>query len=437
MEQYTEKKKPKVLVISHNIFSESTGMGKTLASMLACIPPDRMAQLYFHSEVPTIGVCKNYFRITDVDMVKSLFSRHAKYHIFDDKDIRCGLKSSRTDKGMLSKIYQFSRKRTPMIYNFRNLLWRMGKWDSKALEKWICDFSPDVIFFASGDYVFSYRIVQKLAERYKLPIVIWCCDDYYISRRNRDSIGGNYCYKKLMKAVHHLSSQIASVVVISEKMKQDYTRIFRQTIDVIRISAEENPYGVTQSMRSRMVYAGSLGVNRIIPLVELGRVIKKSQIEGYEQIDVYSGEQNEHILELLTEENGICFHGKASQEEVTEIIGHARYVLHLEAFDENSKSRTRYSLSTKIGEYLQSGACILAYGPEDISSMEYLAEHQAAVCIKDACELNAVVRNLNQKEESYQYYVDNAKKLACKCHNKEMNDKTMLKILQDAVNNKR
>ena len=56
---------PRILVISHNVFSKSTAMGKTMSSMLSCVPPENLAQLYFHSEVPTTDVCKNYFRITD------------------------------------------------------------------------------------------------------------------------------------------------------------------------------------------------------------------------------------------------------------------------------------------------------------------------------------------------------------------------------------
>ena len=39
---------PRVLVVSHNVFSSSGNMGKTMMHMLAGIPPDNLAQLYYH-----------------------------------------------------------------------------------------------------------------------------------------------------------------------------------------------------------------------------------------------------------------------------------------------------------------------------------------------------------------------------------------------------
>lgn len=39
-------------------------------------------------------------------------------------------------------------------------------------------FSPDVIFFAAGDYAFPYRIALRLSALLHIPIVMWCADDF-------------------------------------------------------------------------------------------------------------------------------------------------------------------------------------------------------------------------------------------------------------------
>lgn len=65
---------PRVLVVSHNVFSSSGNMGKTMMHMLAGIPPDNLAQLYFHQEIPTRRCCLHYFRMTDSNILHSLFS---------------------------------------------------------------------------------------------------------------------------------------------------------------------------------------------------------------------------------------------------------------------------------------------------------------------------------------------------------------------------
>ena len=63
------------LIISHNVFCKTTSMGKTLSSYFETWDQNDLAQLYVHSEIPTSNICKNYYRITDKEMIKSIFSR--------------------------------------------------------------------------------------------------------------------------------------------------------------------------------------------------------------------------------------------------------------------------------------------------------------------------------------------------------------------------
>ena len=425
MEQF-----PRVLVISHNVFSDLSAMGKSLKSLLSCVPTDNLAQLYFHSEVPTTDVCKNYLRIRDQDVLSSIITRNAKCSVYSEKDVEYNRDRSRTDSGVIAKVYQYSRKRKPWMYNLRNLMWKLGRWNTRELRKWIDGFSPEIIFFASGDYSFAYSVACLLSEELDIPIVTWCCDDYYICRRYADTVGGRYCYRNLMKWVKRVSARTESVIVISDEMKRDYAGIFDKPIYVMRISAQENKNALPVSKRTGIAYIGGLGVNRITPLVELGRKLKSERIPGFEYIDVYSGDRNEKTLAYLTENNGIRFHGSVPGEQVSGILGSAKYILHVEAFDELSKSRTKYSLSTKIGESLKSGACIIAYGPRDISSISYLLENDAARVLDSAEELPTTIRELNNRQDLYLHYVKKALETAEKNHNKESNDLMMANILK-------
>lgn len=427
------KSYPRVLVISHNVFSEQSGMGKTLANLLSCVPEENLAQMYFHAEIPTIHVCENYLRITDGDVLRSLLSRRTTPRIYGKRDIAERTSRARTDRGILEKIYQFSRRRTPLIYFLRNLMWTLGKWESPALWDWVHRFSPDVIFFASGDYAFAYQIACRVAEKCGIPIVLWCCDDFYFSQRHAKSQLGRWNHKNLMKWLRRVSKSTASVIVISDKMAREYKAIFRQPISVVRIAAPPETGLPASNSRTGIVYAGSLGVNRVVPLTQLGRVLRAAGIPGYEQIDVYSHDNHERTLAQLTRENGIRFHGAVSADQMTAILGHAKFLLHVEAFDEDAKARTRYSLSTKIGESLCSGACIIAFGPADISSMEYLAENRAAVFLRSADELPGAIQKLNEEASSYSQYVTNARRLANQCHNKALNDAEIVRLLRQAA----
>ena len=426
------RKYPKTLVISHNVFNETGNMGKTMTDLLSCIPQDSLAQLYFHTEAPSITVCKRYFRITDQDVLHSVLTRKSRFRVFCENDKHTNCAKTETSQGLTAKVYQFARRRTPMIYFLRNTMWRIGKWESQELDAWIQDFNPKVIFFASGDYSFSYRITYEIAHKYKIPVVLWCCDDHYMGGY-KDALFANLVRKNLMKWVRRLSDYVAEVIVISDKMKWDYTALFQTPIHVIRISAQENMMAATYKQRKGIVYSGRLGVNRFIPLIQLGKILREANIEGFEAIDVYSNEQDSSILAQLTMENGIRFHGFADGSQIPSVLGSAKFLLHIEAFDEKSKNRTRYSLSTKIGEYLQSGACLIAYGPEDISSIEYLNDGKAAVILKKAEDLPKVLYQISKDEAAYCSYVAHAKVLAERNHNKKQNDKELIKILQEAT----
>lgn len=428
---------PRVLVISHNVFSQNSGMGKTLANMLSCIPPDEIAQLYFHAEVPTMPVCQSYCRIMDSDVLKSIATRRISCRFFDKSDVRPGKKKSRIDRGFLAQIYQFSRRRTPLIHLLRDSLWRIGKWESPQLWEWLRNFEPDVIFFASGDYSFPYKITCKIAERFDIPVILWCCDDYYLKKQSGIVLGSVY-KKWLLTWVHRVSKFTLSLVVISDEMARDYGRLFAgKDIHTLRIAAEQSGEILPQQQRHRIVYAGNLGINRSVPLVALGRALRRSSIPEYEAIDVYSGEKDPKILVDLTEKNGIHFHGAASPEEIKTILGSAKYLLHVEAFDLKSRERTRYSLSTKIGESLASGACLIAYGPEEISSISYLAANDGAVILHAAEELPNVIQELEAAPMLYAERVKESRALAQRNHSKEHNDRLLRELFIAAIKGKR
>ena len=62
-------------------------MGKTLDTYFSGWEKDALAQLYFHSQVPTDLVCVNYFRYTDPDAVKSLILRRRRGTELEERDI--------------------------------------------------------------------------------------------------------------------------------------------------------------------------------------------------------------------------------------------------------------------------------------------------------------------------------------------------------------
>ena len=214
----------KVLVISHNVFSFTSNMGRTLANFFKSFPCEDIAQLYFHTQVPTTDICKNYFRITDFDILRK--KKRVTGTRFSETDIRKDLISERVDEGVEAQIYQFGRKRKPWMYIDRNMLWGLGKWKNDRLKEWIDEFDPDIIFFASGDYTFAYRIAMWASSYKKIPIVTYVCDDYYfLSRKSVSPLYylNRFDYKRTLKK---LFKKHKNTVMICDELSRDYKKEF-------------------------------------------------------------------------------------------------------------------------------------------------------------------------------------------------------------------
>jgi len=400
----------KVLIIGHNVFDERTAFGKTLSSFFQDWDPNKLAQIYFHSEVPTSHICNHYYRITDKDILNSILRPWGKCvgKVFNKNDIKDGRSSSRTDSGVTRKLYSLGRKRTSGIYLARNAVWTLGNYKNDALINWIRDFSPDVIFFAAGDYAFAYDLTRFIAHDFNIPVIMYCCDDYYINRLNPDSKLSNIVYKGLMKSVNRLSTYVAAIITICDKMTEEYKKIF--DVPIYTVYTGYSHSGNPEGNGDGIVYLGNLGFSRYSSLIDIGKALQR--IDRRYFIHVYSAEERPHILEQLNKENGIIFHGSVDKDDVIRIISESMLVVHTESFLEQNIYKIQYSVSTKIADLLASGRCIFAYGPNNIASMEYLLDNDAAFVVNSKDELIDALRNALTQPYIREKRIQNAKRLA-------------------------
>lgn len=403
----------RVLVISHNVFSNTENMGKTLVSYFKDFGQENLAQFYIHSEIPTADICNNYYRVTDKEMIKSVFGFKSG-NILKEKDIQTNRKTTRTDVGAEAKLYRVAIKRTPLIYIMRNLWWKLGHWYNKQFKTWLNEFNPDCIFFVSGDYAFMYDVALKVAKSRNIPLYISCVDDCYLNNKNRSRFLGDFQHKRFMKSVNKTMRYSSAIFCICDSMTEDYEKLFNKKCVTIHTAASFD--GRLEGEKKRKIsYIGNLGYNRYLQLADIGFALKQLGTD-INQIDVYSPEKREEILKLMTAENGIAFHGNIPADEVKQVMAESLAVIHTESFDENIKNSVRYSVSTKIADSLMSGTCILAYGPEEVASIKYLSDNNAAYCITSKEKLSSGLSELLTNEDIRNTIVKNALELANKNH---------------------
>ncbi len=424
----------RILIISHNVFSDSENMGKTLLNLFSGFDEDDICQLYFHSEVPTVdGICGNYFRITDRDALKSIVTRTMHGTKFDKSQVQKDLNTSRIDTGAVAKIYQKGRKRTPLIYLARDFIWSLSNWFSEDLKLWLLENKPDVLFYAAGDYSFSYKIAYKIAKYLKIPLIVYCVDDFFLFNANWKRLLGKVRQRLFMKTVYKTIGLADSIITICDKMASDYSKLFNKKCHVIYTTSENKTINFSLKPQ-KFAYFGSLGVNRDMQLIDIGQaVINTADSTGIHTVDVYTAEKRSEVLKRMSHAPGITLHNAVSQNEMLKILAECIAVIHTESFDDIFRQRVKYSISTKIAESLMYGPCLFVYGPEEVGSVEYVRENQAAYVVSKKEELENGLIELFTNTELRDTIIKSARTVANKNHNSTRNHLKIKEWLNDAI----
>lgn len=418
----------KILVISHNVFSMTSSMGKTLINFFGEISPENIAQLYFHKQIPTTNICSTYYRITDFDVVKKKKTKIGD--VFNINNTISNPDNEKNDSVHEEQIYKLGKKKKSYMYIGRNLIWSTKKWHNEKLFNWIDKFNPDIIFFASGDYIFSYKVAMSIADYKNIPIVTYVCDDYYFV--NRKSISPLYHINRIQykATLKQLFAKHKNVIAICDKITTDYGKEFNINCKTIMTSSSLNAFAQKNNDETVVIsYLGNMGYNRHLQLVEIGKALKEIS-DGKLFIDVYSGETRSEITDVLNEKNGIRFHGSVSYDKVIEIMKNSDILIHTEAFDKTTRDKVRYSVSTKIADTLSCGRCLFAYGPSDVASIEYLIDNNCACVATSESELENKLKDIIFNPSSRNTYINKALKLADKNHNIIRNGKLFKQIIE-------
>lgn len=96
---------------------------------------------------------------------------------------------------------------------------------------------------------------------------------------------------------------------------------------------------------------------------------------------------------------------------------------------------TRYSMSTKMGEYMSSGTPFIYYGPKRIAMAEFLLEHNCATVItnRNISDLEDAIKQIIEHGTIIQAKIVRARKLADKYFDIESVASVFSEILSSAV----
>ena len=428
------------LVIQNNPFSYKTGNGKTIASMFSQWDSENLAQIYTSNLQTDFSICKNYFKMTDGAAFKSFLKRKPFGIQIEETEEQLGNENVETvQSNRFVKAVQDWMRESCFVAVVRDFVWRKSCWNNDGLVEWLDKFSPQFVCLAAGNISAFYDMALFISEKYEIPLYIYMGDDYFIYRSGLNpwkNLQRRRMSKKLAQAINKSSYVIAICDKMSRVFQEKYGGRYYTCMNSIDFPEQRRVNRERSGKKIKLVYAGNLGINRWKVLNLIGRALEELRAEGIEaQLDIYSSyTPTKRIHQALTIPGALQFCGSVYGEELNRVKGEADILVHVEAFEKRYRQLTYTAMSTKISEYMGSGQTILAVGPEEAASIEFLKDNNAALVVTNQStdEIKEKVRCYITEPEKCNDMCDRAVEIARQRFSKTENAKHIYEIISGA-----
>lgn len=437
-------KAKKILIISHNPISLKQNNGKTLKSFLNDIPPQNIAQIYINGDYIDYDSCNIFFKINELGIIKKSFIKETNIgSVYENKgtDIKINYANNKKNNlinnksiGIRNTARNLSKR--PFVEIIRSFFWKRAKpIDDVLLRKFLDDFNPDVILYQTSNIAGYSDFVLNVKKYTNSELVLTITDDY-LTRKYNFSIFDYYRTRELNKKYEECIKESKAVFVIGNKMMEEYRKKFPEgkyyiamnTYDKTISSKEYKP----KKNRFQILFAGNLGLSRWKTLVSLGKVLDSISTDFSIELKICSLSNIDCKIKRSFEKiRCINFIGALDGDELRKEKENSDMLLHVESFNKKDKIVTRLSISTKIYEYINSNRCILAIGPSDVASIEYIKDNNLGyvLCSKKYNEWSAGLKNIIGNTNLLYKYIDNCRKFSVQHHDSKKNIKKIQNII--------
>lgn len=369
----------KILVVSNTAWNDNYGFGNSFSNIFYGIKDVEFANIYCRKGIPYNDVKGRYFQIDEKRLIKSIFLRSivTGYEVMNLKE-----------KGGVPPIqehyYDFARKmRLRIFYWIRDLVWKLGNWNTKELNKFVEDFHPDVMFLPVYYSTYINRIAVYFKRKMNVPMVGYIWDDNYTL--NLTSFSPMYWLERLYKRryVKMTIDACEFLYVISDIQKEEYAKIFRKPSAVLTKAMDfigAPPVKKEVSNPVKLIYTGNIDTKRGRTLGKIAKCVDKINMgEIRLTLDIYTKSPLQQKIKKGMSGKGVCLKGGIDVTEIEQIQLEADVLIHVEPMDEKAAKEVHQSFSTKIVDYLYRARCILAVGNLKCASIDYFKKYKGGL----------------------------------------------------------
>jgi len=361
---------PRVLFVTTFAFNTMNGGGVTFSNLFRGWPKDRLATVH-NDPLPTSDdVCNLYFRLGPDELRRwGPLEWLAPSHRAGGTGAAASDAAAPVSRSMLQRIRaQVFGSGVPETARL-----------SPALEQFIAAFRPELIYTTLGGQG-MVDLVEAIRARFPLPVVVHLMDDWrdtiygdgWLSGWQRDRLN-----RKITKLMRVASARMGICTEMTERLARDFGlpfSAFQNCVDAARLSAFARG-DLTPGAQPRMVYAGSLlPFAQAEAVVEAATAVAALARQGVDiRFDIFAppGAVAPYRDRLALGPAVRVLPLFERWEDYYRNIVDADILLLPVNFDATTLRFIRYSMPTKIPEYLMSGTPVLVYGPEGVAQVDY------------------------------------------------------------------
>lgn len=364
----------RIVVVACTAIQSGTAGGGAMRSLFSGWPKDKLAQIvtpFLESGTPDFGVCNDYRLIPPVGRVQKLDS--------SDSLLR---------EGSYGRLPAWGKRVKPWF--------RYGKALVTPVREWLCSRSgyirklenslralrPEIVYALVGNY-FLARAVTLVCKQVRVPLYLHIVDDYVTSLYDRVLFQSRLealSTRWVKEAIEYATGHAAIGPHMAQEYQRRYGHIWTWFTTLCQASDYDPlPYSRHQEEPVRFVFAGNIGIGRWRLLQKLGNALGELAEEGISaRLTIYTAPS---VIEVhgkeLTQSQVVDLKPWVPVSELPGIFHEADLLVHVESFDANYVKYTKWSLSSKISQYMMAGRPILAFGEPSLASIRLVAEQEA------------------------------------------------------------
>jgi len=423
----------RILLITAEAWNDAVYGNNVLTNWFTGFDAD-FAQIYCSPDLPYNHICDRYFQITDTQMVRSLYTGKRAGSVVWKPSQEDDVKQSKVNAqrtGSYKWLKQLSLYiHTPMMM-VRDAIWMWGRYDESALNAFVSDFKPDVVFCPRMVTPKLMRLEKKVSKMTDAPFVAFTADNE--ASLNCYSWSPLFWLRRF--AIHKKFKEHVGLYrhyfMFSEEQAEEYHKEYGLPTSCLYKCGEFNDRYTPKKVNNpiRMIYAGRLYCNRWKTLAAIGEALEQlNESEIKMVLDVYTAETlTSKQKKTLNRYNYLHVHSAITPSQLAEEYEKADIALHVESFDKGYRAATHYSFSTKIIDLMASFCAILAICWEKHSGYVYLKKHDAALCVSDYKDILPLLQRITQQPSLIQEYAEKAWECGVKYHTR--------KIIQNQIHN--